>query len=111
MLMQSPQFGFPSVSRFVFLWLLQTLSLTSSTKGEDRDHSDPVIAFEGQYCTHSTQSPHRLCSMGASGSSGASVNTVTKDSRGPKSGLIRSPFFPTQPMPHDVAAILWLNRE
>ena len=30
---------------------------------------------------------------------------------GPKSGLIRSPFLPTQPMPADVAAILWLNSE
>lgn len=42
--MHSPQLGLPSVARFVALWLLQALSFTSSTKGEERDHSDPVIA-------------------------------------------------------------------
>ena len=82
-LMHSPQLGFPSVARFISLWLLQASSLTSSTKGTDRDHADPVIARDGQCSTQSVQPPHKLCSMGRSASSGASVSTVARDSRGP----------------------------
>ncbi len=83
MLMHSPQLGFPSVARFVALWDLQTESLTSSTNGADLDHSEPVIAFDGQWVMHRTQSPQRLYSMGASALSGASVRTVARDNRGP----------------------------
>jgi len=82
-LMHSPQFGLLSIVLLAALWLLQALSFTSSTKGNDRDHSDPVIAFEGQCSMQSMQDPQRQCAMGMSPLSRASVSTVARDKRGP----------------------------
>ena len=81
--MHSPQLGLPAVCRLLVLWLLHSPSRTSSTNGDERDHSDPVIAFEGQCSMQSMHSPHKQCSMGTSGLSCASVNTVASDRRGP----------------------------
>jgi Cd2+/Zn2+-exporting ATPase len=41
----------------------------------------------------------------------ASRRELMLGSRGPCTGLISSPFMPTQPTPAEVAAILWLNSE
>src|SRR5512147_2353967 len=111
MLMHRPQLGFPSVCRLFFLCPRHESSRTSSTKGADRDHSAPVTACDGQCLMQSTHSPHRHRSMGWSGRICASVSTVARESRGPCSGLMSSPFFPIQPSPADVAAILWLKSE
>ncbi len=111
MLMQSPQFGLPAVRRFPCLWPRQSSSRTRSTKGFVRDHFSPVMALDGQWSRQRVQPPQKQCSTGASGRSGASVSTVASEMRGPWSALIRSPFFPTQPMPAEVAAILWLKSE
>ena len=85
----------------------QAQASKKSSRDSPRRQFVPDGAFAGQISTQAVQVPHIDSSHGGPVSIGASVRTVVSRIAEPKGFVITRAFFPIQPSPERVAAILW----
>src|SRR6056297_675186 len=88
------------------MWSEQALASTISHLSMPASQFLPVNAIAGQAFTHKSQERQPDFVTGSPTGKSQSVNTVPRRTLGPNSGVTSNPFFPTQPNPDLVAAVL-----